>query len=68
MNDKMRRDAERRARWRQMREDANARRAAYLAWKAERLPGLVALQRRMAAGESAHDILRGVPGVHTTRG
>lgn len=38
-------------------KDELARRAAYLKRKAEQLPSLVELQRRMAAGENARDVL-----------
>jgi hypothetical protein len=58
MNDKMSREAERRARWADEKEHAEERRAAYLRRKAEKLPKLVELQERMLAGESAFDVMR----------
>lgn len=63
----MRRLEERRARWREQKKHADARRAAYLEWKSRNLPGLVALQERMAAGEAAHDVMREDPDVRSPR-
>lgn len=47
----------RRVEWRRQLDTIDERRAAYLSWKAAKLPALVALQRRMMRGENGHAVL-----------